>query len=143
MILDGDNVRLGLNKDLSFAKGDREENIRRIAEVSKLFVESGVIVITSFISPYYSTREMAREIIGDDYIEVYVDTTLETCIRRDIKGLYKKAMKGEIMDFTGINDVYDIPKTPYIKVDGNIDGEENIIKCANEIYNKIKGSING
>jgi adenylyl-sulfate kinase len=137
-ILDGDNIRMGLNSNLSFEKKDREENIRRISEVSKLFADSGLIVLTSFISPYKETREKSREIIGDDYIEIYVDTNLETCIRRDIKGLYQKAIDGEIKDFTGINDNYDIPENPDIIVDGNKDGEENILDCAFQIYNKIK-----
>jgi adenylylsulfate kinase len=140
-ILDGDNVRMGLNSNLSFEKKDREENIRRISEVSKLFADSGLIVLTSFISPYKGTRENSRKIIGDDYIEIYVDTNLETCIRRDIKGLYQKAIDGEIKDFTGINDNYDIPENPDIIVDGNEDGEENILDCAFKIYNKIKNKI--
>lgn len=141
-ILDGDNVRWGLNADLTFSKKDREENIRRVSEVAKLFADSGTIVITAFISPYESTRKMAKDIIGeDDYVEVYVDTTLDTCIRRDIKGLYKKAMNGEIKDFTGVNDPYDIPIHPDIVVDGNIDGEENIIECANIIFENIKDKI--
>ena len=141
-ILDGDNVRWGLNADLSFSKKDREENIRRVSEVAKLFADSGTIVITAFISPYESTRKMAKDIIGeDDYVEVYVDSTLETCIRRDTKGLYKKAMKGEIKDFTGVNDPYDTPVHPDIVVDGNIDGEENVNDCANIIFENIKNKI--
>jgi adenylylsulfate kinase len=141
-ILDGDNVRWGLNSDLTFSKKDREENIRRVAEVAKLFADSGTIVITSFISPYHSTREMAKEIIGkDDYIEVFVDTSIKTCERRDIKGLYKKAREGKIKDFTGVNDPYDKPINPDVVVDGNEDGDDNIVKCANEIFENIKDKI--
>lgn len=141
-ILDGDNIRNGLNSDLSFSKKDRNENIRRIAEVAKLFADSGTIVITSFISPYESTRKMACDIIGkDDFIEIYVDTSIETCIRRDIKGLYKKAIDGKIKNFTGIDDPYDIPKNYDIIVDGNEDGNDNIIKCANIIFENIKDKI--
>lgn len=137
-ILDGDNVRLGLNNDLSFSGKDREENIRRVAEVSKLFVNSGIITITSFISPYKKTRQMAKDIIGDDdYIEIYVNTSLEKCIERDVKGLYKKAQNGKIKGMTGIDDPYEIPQEPDIVVYGNIDGEENIKKCAQEIVKKL------
>lgn len=141
-ILDGDNVRWGLNGDLTFSKKDREENIRRVAEVSKLFTDSGIIVITSFISPYESTRKMAQDIIGeDDYIEVFVDTDLETCERRDKKGLYQLAREGKIKDFTGVNDPYNVPINPDIIVDGNIDGDKNIIKCAEHIIENIKNKI--
>lgn len=141
-ILDGDNIRWGLNSDLTFSKNDRNENIRRVAEVAKLFVDSGTIVITSFISPYDSNRQQAKDIIGDnDYIEIYVDTDIETCERRDVKGLYKKAKEGKIKDFTGINDIYDIPKNPHIIVDGNKDGQGNILYCAEQIYTYIKEII--
>lgn len=140
-ILDGDNVRWGLNSDLSFSSKDREENIRRVAEVSKLFTESGIIVITSFISPYEKTRQMARNIIGhNDYVEVFVNTELDTCIRRDVKGLYKKALKGQIKNFTGIDDPYEPPKKPFITVNGNVDGFENIDKCSKEIYDYIQNN---
>jgi len=141
-ILDGDNVRWGLNSDLDFSKKSREENIRRVSEVAKLFADSGTIVITSFISPYESNRQMAKDIIGyDDYIEVYIDTTIETCIRRDVKGLYKKAKEGKLKNFTGVNDPYEVPINPDIIVDGNEDGDENIIKCANIIFENIKDKI--
>jgi len=141
-ILDGDNVRWGLNADLTFSKKDREENIRRVAEVAKLFADSGTIVITAFISPYESTRKMAKDVIGsEDYIEVYVDTSLESCMRRDVKGLYKKAIAGEIKDFTGVNDPYDIPINPDIVVDGNKDGDDNVDFCANTIFENIKDKI--
>lgn len=110
MLLDGDNIRMGLNRNLGFKETDRIENIRRIAEVSRLMNDAGLIVITAFISPYARDRQTAREIIGDDsFLEVYVSTPLEECERRDIKGLYKKARSGELPDFTGISSPYDVP----------------------------------
>lgn len=118
MLLDGDNVRMGLNQNLGFEEADRIENIRRIAEVSKLMNDAGLIVLTSFISPYASDRAKAREIIGsDNFIEVYVSTPLEECERRDIKGLYKKARDGKIPNFTGISSSYETPINPEIIVD--------------------------
>jgi adenylylsulfate kinase len=115
--LDGDNVRTGINKNLGFSEADRFENIRRIAEVSKLFVQCGVITIASFISPTRVIREMAREIIGnDDFIEIYVNAPLEVCESRDIKGLYKKARRGEIREFTGIDAPYEAPENPGIEI---------------------------
>jgi bifunctional enzyme CysN/CysC len=116
-VLDGDNVRHGLNRDLGFSMEDRKENIRRIAEVAALMNEAGVIVITSFISPYLSDRADAREVIGDErFIEVFVDTPLEVCESRDPKGLYKKARSGEIVQFTGISDPYEAPQAAEIVV---------------------------
>ncbi|OVE75291.1 adenylyl-sulfate kinase, partial [bacterium E08(2017)] len=116
-MLDGDNVRSGLNRDLGFSASDRTENIRRIAEVSKLFNEAGVIVITSFISPYKSDRNHARDIIGDDrFIEAYVNTPIDVCEERDPKGLYKKARAGEIAVFTGVTDPYEAPDNPAIEL---------------------------
>ena len=112
MLLDGDNIRMGLNKNLGFTEADRVENIRRIAEVAKLMNDAGLIVLTAFISPYEKDRENAREIIGDDFYEVYVSTPIEECERRDVKGLYKKARKGEIPNFTGITSPYEIPRSP-------------------------------
>ncbi len=108
-ILDGDNIRMGLNKDLSFSPADRKENIRRISEVAKLFADSGTIVLTAFISPYKEDRQAARELIGDDFNEIFVDTDIEECIKRDPKGLYKKALSGEIKGFTGIDAPYERP----------------------------------
>ena len=108
-ILDGDNIRMGLNKDLSFSPEDRKENIRRISEVAKLFADSGTIVLTAFISPYIADRQDARDLIGDDFKEVFVDTDVEECIKRDPKGLYKKALAGEIKGFTGIDAPYEKP----------------------------------
>lgn len=136
MILDGDNIRLGLNKDLKFSNDDRIENIRRIAEVAKLMNDAGLINIVSFISPLEINRIMAKQIIGDKFFLVYVNTSLEECEKRDKKGLYKKARNGEIKDFTGINSPFDIPKNADIVVD-NIDYKE----CANKIYNAIEKKI--
>lgn len=117
-LLDGDNVRGGLCKDLGFSKEAREENIRRIAEVAKLFVDAGIVVIAAFISPFKADRAMAREIIGNSFFyEVYVDTSLHECERRDPKGLYKKARAGLISNFTGIDSVYEPPENPDIYVD--------------------------
>ena len=118
-ILDGDNVRMGLNKDLGFTPEDRKENIRRIAETAKLFADSGTIVLTAFISPYLEDREYAREIIGDiDFSEVFINTPLEECERRDPKGLYKKARAGEIKGFTGIDAPYEKPDNPQVILEG-------------------------
>lgn len=112
-ILDGDNIRHGLNRDLGFNDTDRVENIRRIAEVSKLMLDAGLIVMTAFISPFKREREMARELIGaNNFIEVYVSTSLEVCEQRDVKGLYKKARAGEIPNMTGISSPYDVPEAP-------------------------------
>ncbi|AOV16844.1 adenylyl-sulfate kinase [Acidihalobacter aeolianus] len=116
-ILDGDNIRHGLNKDLGFTDADRVENIRRVAEVAKLMVDAGLIVMTAFISPFRQEREMARELIGEDrFIEVFVDTPLEICEQRDPKGLYKKARLGQIPNMTGINSVYETPVSPNIVI---------------------------
>lgn len=108
-ILDGDNIRMGLNKDLSFSPEDRKENIRRISEVAKLFADSGTIVLTAFISPYILDRQAARDLIGEDFNEVFIGTDVEECIKRDPKGLYKKALAGEIKGFTGIDAPYEKP----------------------------------
>lgn len=114
-LLDGDNVRHGLNKDLGFSAEDRVENIRRIGESAKLFTDAGLIVLTAFISPYKSDREMVRELMGEgEFVEIFVDTPLEVCEERDPKGLYKKARAGEIKNFTGIDDPYEAPENPEI-----------------------------
>ena len=117
MVLDGDNIRMGLCKDLGFSDDARKENIRRIAEVAKLFAESGTIVLTAFISPFRSDRDAAREIIGEDFIEIFVDTPLDICEQRDPKGLYKKARAGQIKGFTGIDSPYEAPIKPEMKID--------------------------
>lgn len=117
MLLDGDNVRHGLNKNLGFKEVDRIENIRRVSEVARLMNNAGLIAITSFISPYEEDRQSARQIIGEEYFEIFVNTPLEECERRDVKGLYKKARTGEIPNFTGISSPYDIPSNPELIVD--------------------------
>jgi adenylyl-sulfate kinase len=117
-LLDGDNVRHGLNKDLGFSDADRNENIRRIGEVSALFVDAGLLVITAFISPFRADRNQIRARIGDaQFIEVYVSTPLEECERRDPKGLYVKAREGKIRDFTGIDSPYEPPMNPQLSID--------------------------
>ena len=116
-ILDGDNVRKGLNKDLSFSDDDRIENIRRIGEVSSLMVDAGLIVISAFISPFQNDRKMVREMFSkDEFFEVFVDAPLELCEKRDPKGIYKKARMGEIKYFTGIDSPYEIPTNPDIHI---------------------------
>ena len=112
-LLDGDNIRMGLNKGLSFSETDRVENIRRIGEVSKLFVEAGVIVLTAFISPFVKDREQVRNLLNEgEFLEVFIDTPLEVCESRDPKGLYQKARTGEIPNFTGISSPYEAPSNP-------------------------------
>lgn len=117
-ILDGDNIRSGINSNLGFSEADRVENIRRIAEVGKLFVDTGIITIAAFISPSNALREMAAHIIGEeDFVEVYVSTPIEECERRDVKGLYAKARRGEIKEFTGISAPFEIPVHPDLSLD--------------------------
>lgn len=116
-VLDGDNIRNGINQDLSFAPEDRTENIRRIAEVGNLFVDAGLLTIAAFVSPYRKDREHIREIVGaENFIEIYVNTSLEECERRDVKGLYKKARAGEIKNMTGISAPYEAPLHPDIEI---------------------------
>lgn len=117
-LLDGDNIRTGINNNLGFSETDRIENIRRIAEVSKLFVDCGVVTLAAFISPTQEIRKNAEQIIGkDNFVEVFVSTPLETCEQRDIKGLYQKARKGEIKNFTGISSPFESPENPAISID--------------------------
>ena len=117
-VLDGDNVRQGLNKDLGFSDVERSENIRRIAEVAKLMNEAGLIVITAFISPFAADRSLAKSIIGADrFLEVYLSTPLDVCERRDTKGLYEQARSGNLLDFTGISQIYEVPSSPDLKID--------------------------
>ena len=121
-ILDGDNIRSGINNNLSFSPEDRKENIRRIAEIAKLFREAGVITLTAFISPYREDRQLARDLAGsDDFIEVFADASLDSCEERDPKGLYKKARAGQIPEFTGISAPYEAPENPelHIRTDQN------------------------
>ncbi len=140
MLLDGDNIRMGLNKNLGFTEADRVENIRRIAEVAKLMNDAGLIVLTAFISPYEKDRENAREIIGDDFYEVYVSTPIEECERRDVKGLYKKARKGEIPNFTGITSPYEIPRSPDLIINTKVMGLEDAVALLIEKLRQPSGS---
>ena len=116
-VLDGDNVRQGINKDLSFAHKDRSENIRRIAEISNLMLDAGVVTLAAFVSPYIKDRAQVKQIVGpDNFIEIYVNTSLAECERRDVKGLYKKARAGEIKNMTGISALYEAPTHPDLEV---------------------------
>jgi adenylylsulfate kinase len=116
-VLDGDNIRIGINNNLGFSLEDREENIRRIAEVAKLYLNSGVIVLCSFISPTKAIREQAEQIIGkEDFLEIFIDTPLDVCEARDVKGLYAKARRGEIKGFTGIDSPYEAPERAFLTV---------------------------
>ena len=134
-ILDGDNVRHGLNSNLGFSPDDREENIRRLGEVSKLFTQTGVIILTAFISPYRKDRRRAREICPEGrFIEVYVDCPLEICEQRDPKGLYKKARRGEIPDFTGISAPYEAPEASEVTVNS---GSQSVEECVETIVNYL------
>jgi bifunctional enzyme CysN/CysC len=132
-VLDGDNVRHGLNRDLGFTEADRVENIRRVAEVAKLFVEAGLITLVSFISPFRAEREMARALVGPgEFLEIFVSTPLETCEQRDPKGLYKKARRGELRNFTGLDSPYEAPTSPELVLDalneGSVDLADRVIE---------------
>lgn len=142
MALDGDNVRTGINNNLGFSDDDRRENIRRIAEVSKLFVSCGIVTINCFVSPTNELRELAKQIIGaDDFIEVYVNAPLEVCEQRDVKGLYKKARQGEIKDFTGIQSPFEAPAKPDVEVRTDLlDIEQSVKKVTDFILPRIKNS---
>ena len=133
-LLDGDNVRHGLNKDLGFSSGDRIENIRRIAEISKLFVDAGIITIATFISPFIQEREKVKALLGDDFKEIYVECPLEICETRDPKGIYKKARQGTIKDFTGIGSPYEKPLKPEITIHTNVNSLE---ECTSQIINYL------
>jgi adenylylsulfate kinase len=139
-LLDGDNLRTGINSNLGFTEEDRIENVRRAAEVSKLFLNCGIITICSLISPTIQVRNMAREIVGtDSFIEIYVDCPLELCEKRDVKGLYAKARRGEIKDFTGISSPFEIPVHPELIIDtGNDPLEINLKKLVEYIRPRIK-----
>jgi adenylylsulfate kinase len=140
-VLDGDNVRHGLNRDLGFSPADRTENIRRIGEVAKLFTENGSIVLTAFISPYREDRDMVRSIMRDtDFIEVHVDCALDVCEERDPKGLYKKARTGEIPNFTGISAPYEAPLTPELTIRTDVATPE---ECVDQLieYLETKGYL--
>lgn len=138
MLLDGDNVRMGLNKNLGFREADRIENIRRIAEVSKLMNDAGLIVLTSFISPFAQDRQNAREIIGDAFMEVYVSTPMEECERRDVKGLYKKARNGELDHFTGVTSPYEVPQHADVVIDTS---KFSVEACVDQILEQLKNQL--
>ncbi len=135
-LLDGDNVRQGLNGDLGFTDQDRVENIRRIGEAAKLFVDAGLIIMTAFISPFRTERRLARDVVeADEFIEVHLATSLEVCEERDPKGLYKKARAGEIANFTGIDSVYESPEHPEIVVDTAVN---DIGACTEQLVNYLR-----
>jgi adenylyl-sulfate kinase len=138
-ILDGDNTRLGINHDLTFSDADRTENNRRIAEIAKLFVEAGNIVLCSFISPFEKDRLLSKDIIGnEDYFEVFVDCSLEECEKRDVKGMYKLARKGELESFTGISSPYEIPTNHNLAVNT----EKNTLDyCLNQLIPSVEALI--
>jgi len=134
--LDGDNIRFGICKDLNFSPEDRTENIRRIAEIANLFVDAGIVTLASFVSPYSKDREDVRNTVGTkNYIEVYVNTSLDECERRDVKGLYKKAREGEIKNMTGISAPYEIPKNPALEIDTV---KESVEESVDKIFNYLK-----
>lgn len=139
-ILDGDNIRCGINNNLGFSPADRVENIRRIAEVGKLFVDTGIITIAAFISPNNDMREMAAKIIGkDNFVEVYISTPIEVCEQRDVKGLYAKARRGEIKDFTGVSAPFEAPQSPDLELDtSSLSLEESVNILLSYILPKIE-----
>lgn len=138
-ILDGDNVRTGINRGLGFSEEDRRENIRRIAEVCRLFTHTGIVTLAAFVSPTQELRTMAEEIIGaEDFAEIHVSTPLEECERRDIKGLYAKARRGEIGDFTGISSPFEEPQHPALRIDTT---NKRVDECVDEILNIIENRI--
>lgn len=138
--LDGDNIRSGLNKWLGFSEEERHENLRRIAEVGKLFVDAGLVTLSAFISPSREDRKLAKEIIGEEnFVEVYVNTPLEICEARDVKGLYKKARAGEIKQFTGIDSPYEAPQNPDIEIETEKESlEESVHRIVQVLKDKIE-----
>ncbi|MDC3305393.1 adenylyl-sulfate kinase [Flavobacteriales bacterium] len=139
-LLDGDNIRVGISNNLTFSSDDRAENIRRISEVSKLFINCGVVTLNCFVSPTIEIRDIAKEIIGaENFIEVYINASVETCESRDIKDLYKKARKGEIKDFTGISAPFEAPKNPEIEINtSQLSIDESVQKVLDYILPIIK-----
>jgi adenylylsulfate kinase len=139
-VLDGDNIRSGINNNLGFSPEDRKENIRRIAEIGRLFVDTGIITVAAFISPTNELRQMAAEIIGkDDFLEIYVSTPLEVCESRDVKGLYAKARRGEVKEFTGISAPFDIPEHPALSLDtSKLSVEESVKLLLERILPKVQ-----
>ena len=140
-VLDGDNIRRGINSDVDFSPEGRAENLRRIAEVAKLFVDAGVVVLAAFISPLQKDREKIANIVGkENFIEIFVNASIEECEARDVKGLYKKARSGEIPNFTGISAPYEPPVNPDVEVHS---GKESIEESVGKILSKIENSLNG
>ena len=141
-LLDGDNIRVGISNNLAFSNEDRAENIRRIAEVSKLFMNCGIVTLNCFVSPTIAIRKIAKDIIGEDnFIEVYINASIETCEDRDIKGLYKKARAGEIKDFTGISAPFEAPENPDIEINtSEFSIDDSVQKVLDYILPKIKTS---
>lgn len=139
-LLDGDNIRTGLNKDLGFSNQDRIENIRRIAEVSNLMLDAGLIVISAFISPFKRDRDLITELVGkDNFLEIYVNCPLEICEKRDVKGLYQKARKGLIKDFTGIDSPYEIPQNPFMSIESHLlEINDATLQVLQKVLPKIK-----
>jgi len=139
-LLDGDNLRTGLNKNLGFSEDDRIENIRRVAETAKLFLDNGTVVICSFVSPTIIIRDMAAEIIGrNDFLEVMVEASFDECAKRDVKGLYKKALSGEIKNFTGLDAPFELPEEPYLNIDTEkLSIDESIELLYQVVINRIK-----
>ncbi|MEO1213782.1 MAG: adenylyl-sulfate kinase [Bacteroidota bacterium] len=139
-LLDGDNIRSGLNNNLGFSLEDRKENIRRISEAARLFLDGGIVTICSFVSPTREIRDMAREIIGEqDFLEVYVNAPLEVCEARDVKGLYKKARAGEIKGFTGIDSPFEAPENPFAEIKTH---EEELETSAEKLFTLVKEKVN-
>ena len=138
-VLDGDNVRYGINSNLTFKPEDRSENLRRIGEISKLFIDAGIVVIAAFIAPYQKDRESIKNMVGpENYVEVFVNTPLEVCEQRDVKGLYAKARKGEIKNMTGISAPYEQPINPNVEVLNEQNIEESVESICKTIKNQIR-----
>ena len=139
-LLDGDNIRVGISNNLTFSSEDRGENIRRIAEVSKLFMNCGIVTLNCFVSPAKKVRQVAKDIIGEkNFVEVYINASISTCEKRDVKGLYKKARKGEIKDFTGISAPFEAPENPELEINtSELSIEESVQKVLDYILPKIK-----
>lgn len=138
-VLDGDNVRKGINSDLTFRPEDRSENLRRIGEISKLFIDAGIVVLAAFVAPYEKDRAFIKKTVGiNNYIEIFVNTSLEICEQRDVKGLYAKSRKGEIKNMTGISAPYEKPIRPSVEVSGELSVNESIDIIYNKIMNQIR-----
>jgi adenylyl-sulfate kinase len=138
-ILDGDNARLGINKDLSFSEADRTENIRRVAEICRILNDAGIIAIAALITPFQKDRAMAKQIIGDEnFVEVYLNAPVQVCAARDYKGLYSKAMKGEIKNFTGVDSPYEPPLDPHITLHTD---KQSVHQCINDVKSFFRSQL--